>query len=114
MTNNNPTEITPGLVIEQPYPFVLSSYEELDADGPHKRATWNPGVRHDALPPDDTECVADVGAIIFTVVSLTLRVQKLTTPKIAEMAARRFGHARSAATICIRLRMLANRHELTS
>lgn len=42
---------------------------------------------------------------------LALRTQGFTWTKIAEITGRRTGHARSAATIGTRLRMLANREE---
>lgn len=37
-----------------------------------------------------------------------LRIQGYSTPEIARIGARRFGHPRSAATIGMRLKMLAN------
>lgn len=40
-----------------------------------------------------------------------LRIQGFTTPRIAALCEKRFGHPRSAATIGIRLKMIANREE---
>lgn len=42
---------------------------------------------------------------------VALRVQGFSTPRIAELIEKRTGYRRSAATISIRLRMLANRDE---
>jgi hypothetical protein len=43
-----------------------------------------------------------------------LRIQKFTCQAIAEWSERRFGHRRSAATICSRLKMIAAREEATN
>lgn len=41
----------------------------------------------------------------------TLRVQAYSTPEIAAIVSKRFGHPRSSHTILIRLKMLANRDQ---
>lgn len=61
--------IKAGAVIEVAHPFVRDIYNGYDCDGPYKARTWRPGTRHEPVPPDDWEAVADaIGTQILTVV----------------------------------------------
>lgn len=56
------SEFEAGQVYEVRYPFVRSEYEDFDADGPHMRKTWKPGVDHRPCGPEDFEAYADAAA----------------------------------------------------
>jgi hypothetical protein len=65
-----------GAEIEVGHPFVRGMFTEHVGDGEGgwsevSRPTWEPGIRHEWVQPDDTEPVADaVGSQILTVVSV--------------------------------------------
>jgi hypothetical protein len=64
-------EIIEGRAYELDYPFVRSTYEGYDEDGPLSTPSWKPGTESFACAPDDCEDVADaVGRVIYTVVSV--------------------------------------------
>lgn len=58
-----------GTVYAIPYPFVRDKYFVYDEEGGFERDTWKPGVRFEAIAPDDCGAVADaVGQAVFTLV----------------------------------------------
>lgn len=50
------------------YPFVRGTYSGFDGEGYGDLATWTPGVRYEAIGPEDSGAVADaLGVAIFRV-----------------------------------------------
>lgn len=69
------TTLAPGLVAEVPYPFVRSTYQEIDEDEGgvtfNERPTWKPGTRFEDVGHGDVECYADaIGRMVLTVVDV--------------------------------------------
>ena len=58
-----------GDTIVIPYPFVRGTYLDLSCeDGFADKPTWTPGVRYEAVGPEDSGAVADaIGSCAFTV-----------------------------------------------
>lgn len=58
-----------GAVFEIAYPFVRETYAGFDGDGYADVPTWRPGIRMEAIGPEDSGAVADaLGKAVFTVV----------------------------------------------
>lgn len=59
----------PGEIFEHAYPFVHSTYTEMDEDGCAEVPCWKPGVRFENTYHGDTDSIADgTGKQIITVV----------------------------------------------
>lgn len=65
------TDFAPGAVFEIAYPFCLEDATVgFDDEGPLRAKSWRPGVRWDAIGPEDDGAFANgVGKQIVTVVS---------------------------------------------
>lgn len=63
-------DIADGQTFEVPYPFIIEEVELCDGGGFYTEKSWRPGVRYEAIGPEDSEAIADgIGKQLITVVS---------------------------------------------
>ena len=62
-------DFEPGTQFKVRYPFVLTTGNECDEEGPHYFPSWKPGVERQAVYPDSDEAVFHgEGFMVLTVV----------------------------------------------
>jgi hypothetical protein len=58
-----------GDVTTIPYPFIRDTFNSFNGEDYVETPTWKPGIRYEAIGPEDSGAIADaLGAAIFTVV----------------------------------------------
>jgi hypothetical protein len=88
-----------GDVFTVVYPFVRDTYQALDEEGFCDLPTWRPGVRFEAIGPEDSGSVADaIGSAEFTVVAAfkpgRFPMRVFFTRQFVDPDGRRFGKGR--------------------
>lgn len=64
-------ELSPGMTFTVPYPFIREAVTLADEGGYYEENSWRPGVRFEAVGPEDAEAFADgIGHQELTIISL--------------------------------------------